>query len=352
MAAQRPMLVSNDPELIDDVLRLAAANGVEVQLASDAGSARARWSMAPLVIIGADVAAAIAAAHLPRRRDVVLVTRDPDSTAWQSAVTVGAEHVAALPDGERWLIDRLADSGEGPTRGGKVIAVVGSGAGAGASTFAATLSVVAAAQSLRVLLVDADPTGGGLDVLLGIEDVAGVRWSDLAEARGRIGIEALGGALPASQGVAVLSWGRTGPQVIAAEAMSAVLDAGVRGYDLVVVDTPRHRDAVIDAVLSRSNETLLVTTNRVRSIAAAARILDAMQGRCADPSLILRLVPKGVLDEAVLASLRARLIARLPASNAVAARADDGEAPVVRDAYARACLGVLRAITDRIERAA
>lgn len=352
MNAQRPLLISNDADLIDDVLRLAAANGIEVHLAADADSARGRWQLAPLVIVGADAAVSIVAARMTRRRDVVVVTRDPSPATWEWAVDLGAEHVVSLPDAERWLIDRLADSGEGPTRGGRIIVVVGSGAGAGASTFAATLAVVAASRSLRVLLVDADPTGGGLDVLLGIEDVPGVRWSDLAESRGRIGVDSLGSALPLVQGVAVLSWGRTGPLAFAAEGMSAVLDAGVRGYDLVIVDTPRHADAITDLVLSRADETLLVTTNRVRSIAAAVRMLGALDGRCASPSLVLRDVPKGVVDDGVLAALGAPVVARLPASHAVAARADDGEPPAIRDAYGKACLNALHAVAAGLGRAA
>lgn len=351
MNAQRPLLVSNDSDLIDDVLRLAAANGIEVHLATDADAARGRWQLAPLVIVGADAAVAIAGARMSRRRDVVVVTRDPSQETWECAVDLGAEHVVALPDAERWLIDRLADSGEGPTRGGRIIAVVGAGAGAGASTFAATFAVVAASRSLRVLLIDADPTGGGLDVLLGIEDVPGVRWSDLAESRGRIGVDSLGGALPVVQGVAVLSWGRTGPLTLAAEGMSAVLDAGTRGYDLVIVDTPRHVDAITDLVLSRADETLLVTTNRVRSVAAVVRMLSALDGRCVSPSLIVREVPKGVVDGAVLSALGAPVVARLPASHAVAARADDGEPPGVRDAYGKACLTALHAVAVGVGRA-
>ncbi len=192
----RPLLVSGDGDLIDDVLRLAAANGVDVHLATDAEGARGRWQASPLVMIGADQAEGMARAGLGRRRDVVLLSREPAAEDWQRAVALGAEHVVALPDGERWLIDRLADSSEGLARDGSVLAVVGSGGGAGASTFAATLALAAAGRSLRVLLVDADPLAGGLDVLLGVEDAAGIRWADLVDARGRLGAPALDQALP------------------------------------------------------------------------------------------------------------------------------------------------------------
>jgi secretion/DNA translocation related CpaE-like protein len=124
---------------------------------------------------------------MTRRRDVVLIAREPSPECWQNAVALGAEHVVSLPEAERWLIDRLADTEEGPTRNGRIVGVMGAGAGAGASTFAVTLALGAAARSLRVLLVDGDPLAGGLELLLGMEDMPGIRWDDLADSRGRLG---------------------------------------------------------------------------------------------------------------------------------------------------------------------
>jgi secretion/DNA translocation related CpaE-like protein len=349
---QRPLLVSNDADLIDDVLRLAAANSVEIHLATDAESARSRWQLAPLVLVGADAGLSVAAARMARRRDVVLVTREPSADTWQNAVALGAEHVVALPDAERWLIDRLADSGEGPTREGRIVCVVGSGAGAGASTFAATLALGAATRSLRTLLVDGDSLGGGIDILLGIEDQPGVRWRDLAETRGRLGAQTLHQALPACDGLSVLSWGREGSAAISIEAMSAVLDAATRGFDLVVIDLPRHLDACAELVLSRADVTLVVTGNRVRSTAAAARLLAELEGRSNATRLVLRIDPKGLRDDAVEAALGATVIARLPAASHVPGRADEGEPPDLRDAYGRACLSVLRAVAPAARPAA
>ncbi len=273
----RPLLVSADGDLIDDVLRLAAANGVDVHLATDAEGARSRWQAAPLVMIGSDLAAPMAGVGLGRRRDVVLVTREPVPEDWQRAVALGAEHVVALPDGERWLIDRLADSTEGTARDGSVLAVMGCGGGAGASTFAATLALAAASASLRVLLVDADPLGGGLDVLLGIEEAPGIRWGDLADARGRLGAPALDQALPQVSGVSVLSWGRDGTSTVPADVVGSVVDAGVRGYDLVVVDAPRSLGPMTELVLARADRTLLVSVNHVRATSAAARLAGELE---------------------------------------------------------------------------
>jgi secretion/DNA translocation related CpaE-like protein len=348
----RPLLISGDTDLIDDVLRLAAANAVEVHLATDPEAARSTWAMAPLVIVGSDVAAAVARAGMSRRRDVVLVSHQPSAEDWQRGVAIGAEHVVSLPDAERWLIDRLADSGEGVPRDGRIVAVVGCGGGAGASTFAATLALTAAARGLRVLLADADPLGGGLDVLLGIEDRAGIRWADLVETRGRLGAPSLDQALPHVNGVAVLSWGRDGPAAIDPDVMSAVLDAGVRGYDLVVVDAPRHLDPSTEVALSRSDQALLVGLNRVRATAAAVRLAGVLDGRCGSRGLVLRTDPKALHEEAVLAVLALPVVATLPHAPGLAAGADAGEPPSLRDAYGRACAAALRAMAATLGRAA
>jgi secretion/DNA translocation related CpaE-like protein len=305
-----------------------------------------------MVLVGADAGGGVAAAGLPRRRDVVLVGHAPTPADWQSAVSLGAEHVVCLPDAERWLIDRLADSGEGTPRGGAVIAVVGAGGGAGASTFAATLALAAASWSLRVLLVDADPISGGLDVLLGIEDLPGVRWADLSDTRGRLSAVSLDQALPHIGGVAVLSSGRGGASAITPEALAAVLDAGERGFDLVVVDVPRQLHAAGELVLARAAEALLVVQNRVRSAAAAARLLTVVEPRCASLGIVLRTDARGVSDEAVRSALSAPILARIPQVPALVARADEGEPPSLRDSYGKACLAALRSMATTLARAA
>jgi len=337
----RPLLVSNDPELVDDVLRLASANGVDLHLAADAEAARARWSTSPLVLVGGDLAGAVAGTRPIRRPDVILVTRSASDEDWRSAVAMGAEHVAALPDAERWLIDRLADGAEGESRHGIVLAVVGAGSGSGASTFAASLALAGAARGLRTLLVDVDPCSGGIDLLLGIEDEPGTRWSDLAGARGRIRAADLAGSLPGSQGVSVLSCGRTPADPPSTEVVSAVLDAGERGFDLVVADVGRVLDGATIAVVARSRQALVVTSNHVAPVAAAARLLRRVESSAAAVGVVVRLDGSGVSDEAIRSVLPHHILGRLPRSAGLSARADDGEPPSQRDAYGRACAMVL-----------
>src|SRR5690606_10448493 len=80
--------------------------------------------------------------------------------------------------------------------GGAVVAVVGARGGAGASVVAASLGRAAGRRRGPVGLVDLALVGGGLDVLLGVEQDPGVRWPDLADARGRLDGEDLLARLP------------------------------------------------------------------------------------------------------------------------------------------------------------
>ncbi|MBC8992626.1 septum site-determining protein minD, partial [Micromonospora chalcea] len=123
-----PLLVTSDGDLLDELLRLAAAGGTEVELAADPAAARARWAPAPLVLIGADQAAACLRARLPRRARTVLVGRSGElDPGTELAELIGAEHVATLPAAEPWLIDRFAECGAGPAGppSGRVVAVLG-----------------------------------------------------------------------------------------------------------------------------------------------------------------------------------------------------------------------------------
>ncbi|GGK20808.1 septum formation initiator [Pilimelia terevasa] len=271
----RPLVVTADRELLDDLLRLAAAADTELQVAVDPAGARRDFAAAPLVLIGVDQAAAWAAANFPPRRDVVLLARD-HSPAASLAAAVGASHVALLPDADHWLVARLGEPAPAlPARRGRTVAVLGGRGGAGGSVLAAALAHTAAQSSLRTLLVDADPLGGGLDLLLGWEELDGLRWPELAAARGRVAAPALVRALPGRGGLSLLSWDRGVPATIPVEAMAAALDAGRRGRDLVVVDLPRHLPAAAAHALAAAERALVVVPAELRATAAAARVVAA-----------------------------------------------------------------------------
>ncbi|HEU0285739.1 MAG TPA: septum site-determining protein Ssd [Nocardioidaceae bacterium] len=298
--AARPLVVTADQALLDDLLRLAAAAGIAPEVIADAGAARRAWSTAGIVVVGDDLIAALASVRPPRRDGVVVVQAahrdDPaggptgtavppsgsrtgaalappaGSSVWAHAIAIGAEAVWSLPEHEADLVERFGtclDTGRPAT----TVAVVGGSGGCGASTFAAGLAVSASDRGHPTLLIDADPLGGGLDIRFGLDEPDGMRWPDLAAARGRLAAPALRAALPRVRDVSLLTWSRHEPTVVAPKAMGSVLDAGQRGHDLVVVDVPRRTDPASEEALSRADHTMLLVRGDLAGISAAGRVI-------------------------------------------------------------------------------
>lgn len=340
MAPCRPLLVTADPLLLDDLLRLAAAAGVEVDVAGDVEAARHGWVKAPLVLVGHDLVDRCARSRLPRRPQVVLVGQDlDDAGVWQRAVQVGAEHVVFLPDAEPWLTGLLAEALEGPSPTSPLVAVLGGRGGAGATVLSCALAVRAVRRGLRALLVDGDPMGGGIDLVFGAEATPGLRWPDLRAARGRVPATALADALPRIHGLGVLSWDRGAAAPLAAEAVRAVLSAGRRTHDVVVVDLPRALDAAAREVLETATTTLIVVPAEVRAAAAAARVAASAGLWCDDIRLVVRRPgPAGVGADQVAEALGLPLAGELRAEPGLDLSLERGEPPATRP---RSPLGVL-----------
>ncbi len=294
MDSNRPVAFVEDEDLLDDVLKLAAAAGCDLECVPDAAAARLRWSTAPLVLLDAAGAEQCERAGLPRRDAVVVVCAEPSpKTLWERAVEVGAERVIELPGAESWLVSALADATEAPApTTGRALAVVGGRGGAGASVFAAALGLTALRTSQSALLIDCDPLGGGLDLVLGAESEQGLRWPDMHLRAGRVAASSLHDALPSrTRGTArltVLSGARKG-RAPAPDAVAAVLEAGRRAGETVICDLPRNLDAAAQAALSRVDLTVIVVPGEVRACVSARLLAE----RLADLGTTARLVVRG-----------------------------------------------------------
>ncbi|MEP7161487.1 MAG: hypothetical protein ABI746_10340 [Dermatophilaceae bacterium] len=187
----------------------------------------------------------------------------------------------------------------------RVLAILGASGGVGASCLVAAVATRASARGQSVLAVDGEGSLGRLDVLFDRESVPGVRWPDVAEARGRVDGRALLAQLPTSaDGVHVLSGrepgsppaGRPlgardpdgapaegagpGPDAVAA-VLSALASPDV-GLDVIVLDLCRRVDA--SALFAHQCQDLAVLVGC--GVPALARAGDAV--RRADD-----LVPQG-----------------------------------------------------------
>ncbi|MEO8888723.1 MAG: hypothetical protein ABI429_05455 [Jatrophihabitantaceae bacterium] len=181
-----------------------------------------------------------------------------------------------------------------------MIGVVGGSGGVGASTFAAVLAWVAGSG----VLIDLDPLGGGLDVLLGIEREPGARWSGLRLDGGRLDPVLLAGGLPRWAGVPVLAVDLSPPPGV-----EPVLAAAAAGGP-VVLDLPRAASPSRDAAAAACDVVLVLAEARVRALAAARAVLSSLPG--VPIGLLLR---RGDVPRADVAALvGAEPIATVPAA--------------------------------------
>jgi len=277
-----PLIVTGDETLLDELLRLSAGAGVTPDVVPDATAALRAWAAAAVVLLGADLADDLARIAPPRRPGVHIVAWGGVShEVFRSAVAVGAENVAELPRSEAWVIEVLGDLDEAGA--GLLVGVIGGSGGAGATTFACALGQVAAREG-PALVVDTDPLGPGVDRILGIERLDGVRWDALQQTTGRLSARSLRDAVPRRKGLGVLTWSQ-GPQgSLQAFAVREALSAAQRGHDVVVVDLPRRVDPLIEEVASRCDHVFVVVRPSVPGIAAATRV---RAGLGADRSLSL-----------------------------------------------------------------
>lgn len=373
----RPLIITEDPLLLDDLLRLCAAAGAEPHVhhavpeqsgggcdgsggrgagssgvAMEAGrygvavaaGGGVGWESAPLVLVGDDAARRVRGA--PRRGGVLIVGRDSDDPlVWQRAVEIGAEEVLRLPDAESRLVDRIADVVEGAGKPALAVGVIGGSGGAGASTLACALALRAARAGERTILVDGDPLGGGMDVLLGGESAEGLRWPDFAGSRGRVGAGALEESLPELHALRVLSWDRGDRVLVPPAAMRSVLAAARRRGGVVVVDLPRRVDEAVAEALAQLDLVLMVVPGELRAVAAAGRVAAGVRMVARDVRVVVRgRCPGGLDAEAVAGLLGVPLAGEVPVEVGLPGRVAEGEPPGGhgRGALARFCDGFWR----------
>ena len=295
-SADHVLLVTGSAFLRAEVERIVAAAGAQLRVVGDAVEAGRHWDGAAAVLVGSDVR------ELPprRRAPAVLVGLDGEGDSlWHLAAALGAERVAVLPDAAAWLADHLSRS-RAPAPGGLILGVIGGCGGAGATTAAIWIAQGAAAMGARVLLVDGDPWGGGLELALAAEENAGLRWPDLSEASGSIDPGQLSDSLPVAGGFSFLSWpaSREQPPAVAAATTAGVLDAARRGYELVVVDIGRGPDP-LHTFAWDCDRIMMVVPAQLKAAVAAVRLLQEFPP--VEASLLVRGKSGAALDGPLIA---------------------------------------------------
>ena len=122
--------------------------------------------------------------------------------------------------------------------------MVGGSGGAGATTFACALGLIAARGRAGPACSTSTRSGPGLDRVLGVElQRRHPRGTPCSQTTGRLSSRSLHDAVPRRDGLGVLTWASGPAGTLQAFAVREVLSAAQRGHDVVVVDLPRAVDA-------------------------------------------------------------------------------------------------------------
>lgn len=257
--------------------------------------------------LDADVRAVLAALALdPRPRDGgpvdVLVTDRPEVAATVGPARVvrvagdgtrddDDNEVVPLPSGTAHLVGILSTPVEAS---GSLVVVVGAVGGCGTSTVAAALAVRASGPG-RTLLVEADPRGPGIDLLLGLEAEQGLRVGDVRSELGGPDPDALWSAVPeAAPGCGVLARARDASPADARTAAPAAVQSAALGAalahrgagGLVVCDGGRAE--IGNALPGRADLVVVVTRSDLQGAVAAGEVARSGAGGAARVHLLVR----------------------------------------------------------------
>lgn len=274
--------IGQDPQLESQVRDHAHALGLP--FATGPGPAAA-LVLDPAALKAADAPARSCehGPHPPASADPVLlvVTREgeDDAVLLHRALDRGARAVLSLPRDSARLLE-LCTALTRPVGRARLIGVVGAVGGAGTSSFAARLAA-AARRTGDTLLVDADPWGCGIELIVD-SPADGFCWADLDPASPPEPA-ALHASLPRVDEVGLLGPGRGDPPT--GQAIVTALTVLAHGTGAVVVDLAA---PLVPEALGLLDRLVLLVPSHEQAVHAAARRLDLWQVPDEQLALVVR----------------------------------------------------------------
>jgi len=226
-----------------------------------------------------------------------------------------------------------------------VIGVMGASGGVGTTSVVAGLGSAAVRRGHPVTCLDGQPVGGGLDVVCGADDQPGLRWGQLRRARGELPVEQLLAALPTAGRMRVLTQDRHRPVELTAAAVEAVIGAISRASQLCLVDLPPMWHPGFAAWRGVVSQVLLVCSDDVVGLAAAAAVAPGVKQRVDCPVWLVQRRARCDLAELVARTLELPLAGVVPEDSRVRRELTRGRPPgAVGGPFARACEHILSTI--------
>lgn len=159
----------------------------------------------------------------------------------------------------------------------RMVTFVSASGGVGLSVTCAFAALELQRRGRRCALVDADFEAGGLDVLLGMENDRGLRFSTLKAPLGRIDGNALCRQLPKWQGIPILAYDRCNGAKSQWWEVAAAVEALAAEVDVVLIDASRGR-AFEDVPQLIASSKVVVAELSVLGLARAKALLSSRIG--------------------------------------------------------------------------
>ena len=163
-----------------------------------------------------------------------------------------------------------------PPRGGKIIAVLGSKGGSGASTVAVNLAVALHEESKgRVALVDANLEFGDIGILLNLPSNRTI--ADLASGKSEIDEEVLDGTMASHSSTVKVLLAPSRPELaelVKPDHLKRILELLDKSYDFVIIDLWKSFQETTIFFLDHADVILLVSTTDLPAIKNAKLIFE------------------------------------------------------------------------------
>ncbi len=337
------LLISADPAHIDHVLALTSASQMTVEVMSEADEVNQAWMRCVVVVVGLDRLPSVVGAHLPRRPHVVVLGA-AGADDWRLAFELGADAVITPPGEPGWLAERVRRAGD-ELPSGRVLGVLGCRGGAGASVFATAVSLAAVRAKITPYLLDLDPLGCGLHVVLGVDESRGLTWDQVSAGVGRIPALSLQSTVAVVEGIGLLGWDERSPAQLAPGVAGAVVDTSRLCTAITVIDLGRGTTEAQQEALARCDRVLMIVPADVRSVHAARR-MTARQSLNMCEIVVRGPNPGGLVAEDVGQAVGLPVLAAVGADRQLDARLERGEPPGARarSPLGRAGAGLLREV--------
>lgn len=324
---QDVQLISKDANLIAEIQKICAVT--QATLSHSDLISESEISNTHTVLIDAQLDLVI------NHPNVVLVTlSEPGIAIWQKAIATNAKYVAFLPDARPWLLENLIPK---PKSAGYVMGLIGASGGLGTSLLSSLIAANFAAKNKKVLLAEFSNFTGGLDVLCGIEEVKGTRWSHISN---QVLPQDLLRSLPTVDEVHLLS---NDPNHLPPKELVIQIAKNLKSVtELAIFDLPKVEQPNFSELVNICDELILVVGSTIRSINAANQILKNISGLTESKLVIRQLAGTNLAGLNIARTLGLPLLGEIPSDVKVVEHIEQGVSPtkISVNSYRKAVLEI------------